>query len=141
MLCSDVFFLMIRRPPRSTRTDTLFPYTTLFRSIDAFDLLVHDRAEQFVLGSEACVQRRLRDTRRAHDLIQRGRTVAVRAELVQGHRQQLVSDRSDVFELGTTGGSSRLGSDFVPGWHARRWHQGEVYVDERTLRTRHKKRK
>src|SRR3546814_15608858 len=28
----DMFFLMIRRPPRSTRTDTLFPYTTLFRS-------------------------------------------------------------------------------------------------------------
>src|SRR3546814_5647854 len=40
MLCTlvdccvvDVFFLMIRRPPRSTRTDTLFPYTTLFRSL------------------------------------------------------------------------------------------------------------
>src|SRR3546814_1920226 len=34
-MCSvviDFFFLMIRRPPRSTRTDTLFPYTTLFRS-------------------------------------------------------------------------------------------------------------
>src|SRR3546814_18444302 len=32
-LCSCfLFFLMIRRPPRSTRTDTLFPYTTLFRS-------------------------------------------------------------------------------------------------------------
>src|SRR3546814_19571771 len=28
-----VFFLMIRQPPRSTRTDTLFPYTTLFRSM------------------------------------------------------------------------------------------------------------
>src|SRR3546814_16567524 len=28
----SVFLLMIRRPPRSTRTDTLFPYTTLFRS-------------------------------------------------------------------------------------------------------------
>src|SRR3546814_18986052 len=27
------FFCVIRRPPRSTRTDTLFPYTTLFRSI------------------------------------------------------------------------------------------------------------
>src|SRR3546814_18939969 len=27
-----MFFLIIRRPPRSTRTDTLFPYTTLFRS-------------------------------------------------------------------------------------------------------------
>src|SRR3546814_3848866 len=38
-MCCDlsmcVFFLMIRRPPRSTRTDTLFPYTTLFRSADA----------------------------------------------------------------------------------------------------------
>src|SRR3546814_11081686 len=34
MLIGDVcFFLMIRRPPRSTRTDTLFPYTTLFRSM------------------------------------------------------------------------------------------------------------
>src|SRR3546814_11936643 len=30
--CLSFFFLMIRRPPRSTRTDTLFPYTTLFRS-------------------------------------------------------------------------------------------------------------
>src|SRR3546814_12156158 len=30
------FFLMIRRPPRSTRTDTLFPYTTLFRSTALF---------------------------------------------------------------------------------------------------------
>src|SRR3546814_1092698 len=27
---------MIRRPPRSTRTDTLFPYTTLFRSVETF---------------------------------------------------------------------------------------------------------
>src|SRR3546814_15307367 len=32
VLVSIIFFLMIRRPPRSTRTDTLFPYTTLFRS-------------------------------------------------------------------------------------------------------------
>src|SRR3546814_15024882 len=31
-MCFVIFFLMIRRPPRSTRTDTLFPYTTLFRS-------------------------------------------------------------------------------------------------------------
>src|SRR3546814_5580229 len=30
--CMCLFFLMLRRPPRSTRTDTLFPYTTLFRS-------------------------------------------------------------------------------------------------------------
>src|SRR3546814_19594084 len=38
MLC--VFFLMIRRPPRSTRTDTLFPYTTLFRSLGVGAMLV-----------------------------------------------------------------------------------------------------
>src|SRR3546814_5977613 len=30
---SFLFFFMLRRPPRSTRTDTLFPYTTLFRSL------------------------------------------------------------------------------------------------------------
>src|SRR3546814_3611069 len=35
---------MIRRPPRSTRTDTLFPYTTLFRS-NALDDLWHTRRE------------------------------------------------------------------------------------------------
>src|SRR3546814_17143151 len=33
---------MIRRPPRSTRTDTLFPYTTLFRSVE---LVGHRRGE------------------------------------------------------------------------------------------------
>src|SRR3546814_13399844 len=42
-------FLMIRRPPRSTRTDTLFPYTTLFRSseagIFALDIEIADFAE------------------------------------------------------------------------------------------------
>src|SRR3546814_3484321 len=32
MILRVFFFLMIRRPPRSTRTDPLFPYTTLFRS-------------------------------------------------------------------------------------------------------------
>src|SRR3546814_17737265 len=37
------FFLMIRRPPRSTRTDTLFPYTTLFRS--HFSLIVGQRLQ------------------------------------------------------------------------------------------------
>src|SRR3546814_10318126 len=37
------FFLMIRRPPRSTRTDTLFPYTTLFRSEQVVLVLAHRR--------------------------------------------------------------------------------------------------
>src|SRR3546814_1906332 len=34
---------MIRRPPRSTRTDTLFPYTTLFRSGDRFPVVLAAR--------------------------------------------------------------------------------------------------
>src|SRR3546814_12288090 len=37
MILLYCFFLMIRRPPRSTRTDTLFPYTTLFRSAQTSD--------------------------------------------------------------------------------------------------------
>src|SRR3546814_10076898 len=40
------FFLMIRRPPRSTRTDTLFPYTTLFRSADALRFTLISMAAQ-----------------------------------------------------------------------------------------------
>src|SRR3546814_2730167 len=38
-----VFFFIIPRPPRSTRTDTLFPYTTLFRSLVAGPDRVRDR--------------------------------------------------------------------------------------------------
>src|SRR3546814_15357422 len=38
-----IFFLMIRRPPRSTRTDTLFPYTTLFRSLKPSQIAIFAR--------------------------------------------------------------------------------------------------
>src|SRR3546814_15139190 len=38
-----IFFLMMRRPPRSTRTDTRVPYTTLFRAALARRQLGHDR--------------------------------------------------------------------------------------------------
>src|SRR3546814_7677162 len=41
--CSSFFFLMIRLPPRSTRTATLFPYTTLFRSSVATPHSPHER--------------------------------------------------------------------------------------------------
>src|SRR3546814_20809817 len=45
-----IFFLMIRRAPRSTRTDTLFPYTTLFRSDLQQDLDgTHALAQQVVM--------------------------------------------------------------------------------------------
>src|SRR3546814_6645878 len=46
---------MIRRPPRSTRTDTLFPYTTLFRSLDAiarfYGLKVSPLEPEMTLGN------------------------------------------------------------------------------------------
>src|SRR3546814_12184858 len=48
MLYICFFFLMIRRPPRSTRTDTLFPYTTLFRSRSG----VHAQAQHIDIGVE-----------------------------------------------------------------------------------------
>src|SRR3546814_8295934 len=41
-----VFVLMIRRPPRSTRTDTLFPYTTLFRSQPEHQQATADQLEE-----------------------------------------------------------------------------------------------
>src|SRR3546814_9371892 len=44
---------MIRRPPRSTRTDTLFPYTTLFRS--EFDL-IHNQADFVPLAFSRLVE-------------------------------------------------------------------------------------
>src|SRR3546814_14072401 len=56
-LCVDFcilyfFFLILRRPPRSTRTDTLFPYTTLFRSL-------RERGEgQLALAAKPADQRR-----------------------------------------------------------------------------------
>src|SRR3546814_13146338 len=45
------FFLMIRRPPRSTRTDTLFPYTTLFRS-NPLDIPRNHRVEAALKAAE-----------------------------------------------------------------------------------------
>src|SRR3546814_8847123 len=43
---------MIRRPPRATRTDTLFPYTTLFRSIKRprQDIRRHVRDQRYLAG-------------------------------------------------------------------------------------------
>src|SRR3546814_9071532 len=41
---------MLRRPPRSTRTDTLFPYTTLFRSLDVEQTPLASLAEQALRG-------------------------------------------------------------------------------------------
>src|SRR3546814_8131771 len=49
---SVFFFLMIRRPPRSTRTDTLFPYPTLFRSVRQPEPLGRSRAQHRHAGAD-----------------------------------------------------------------------------------------
>src|SRR3546814_13959198 len=69
---------MIRRPPRSTRTDTLFPYTTLFRSLE----LVADHADVVVGVRPRRMPRQLRDLP--------GREVA---EDLRGAQAQLVAQR------------------------------------------------
>src|SRR3546814_5421866 len=58
LFCSRFFFLMIRRPPRSTRTDTLCPYTTLFRSCLGFFSAI-----AFSSSASACSGQLLTDIR------------------------------------------------------------------------------
>src|SRR3546814_14332440 len=75
-------FLMIRRPPRSTRTDTLFPYTTLFRSATghATTVPLHAAREKLaVSGTQALRQNKVAErasdgfvARPAEDLLGRG---------------------------------------------------------------------
>src|SRR3546814_9133045 len=57
---------MIRRPPSTTRTDTLFPYTTLFRSVDASIAGVGVIAADAMASSFSCVEDDLFDGVRIH---------------------------------------------------------------------------
>src|SRR3546814_14654607 len=126
------FFLMIRRPPRSTRTDTLFPYTTLFLSVhhraagDALGLLAFDqhiglvveidrrrRRRRFALAGVARVRRArgqpvLADDQRAPF----ARAVPAEARDRQRARvEQLSVRRTVVVAIGT------IGADFInPHW-------------------------
>src|SRR3546814_8447681 len=62
---------MIRRPPRSTRTDTLFPYTTLFRSKAQELLSAHTALASVNQELERRVAERTADLREANEEIQR----------------------------------------------------------------------
>src|SRR3546814_1008986 len=110
---------MIRRPPRSTRTDTLFPYTTRFRSAGLrgadrrrrLPLLHHPRpqglaerplAEGEPRGAAAALRRRLRAEARfpgARDHPQRRRAVARRSEEHTSELQSLMRISYAVFCL------------------------------------------
>src|SRR3546814_17581006 len=68
---------MIRRPPRSTRTDTLFPYTTLFRSGQGCDLLLFEVTAAIGsvkprLGVSGWLARRIESNNYAKYLFHRG---------------------------------------------------------------------
>src|SRR3546814_19191676 len=69
IVSSILFFLMIRRPPRSTRTDTLFPYTTLFRSPQPFLIGVDLIGSDQDTGSHAAdLADRFEQVQGAHDV-------------------------------------------------------------------------
>src|SRR3546814_15954073 len=92
------FFLMIRRPPRSTRTNTLFPYTTLFRSVAGprphrslgRGQQVHRRNRE---EPAPRVRRRRRQRRRA--VVRRGRRAVRQAQRGQGQSRPLRQHRSE----------------------------------------------
>src|SRR3546814_3904240 len=68
------FFLMIRRPPRSTRTDTLFPYTTLFRSrFDEVGHLEHAALPLMLMPRARQIERAQRHRTAARDFVPRSR--------------------------------------------------------------------
>src|SRR3546814_15096390 len=64
-LLSSIFVFMIRRPPRSTRTDTLFPYTTLFRSACIVEAHLLERARLEVLHHDIRLGREIAEQRNA----------------------------------------------------------------------------
>src|SRR3546814_9907759 len=66
---------MLRRPPRSTRTDTLFPYTTLFRSAQAAENLFEHRID---LAERPLADRGDDDEAQAHRLIHDQQLVVAR---------------------------------------------------------------
>src|SRR3546814_3622691 len=98
---------MIRRPPRSTRTDTLFPYTTLFRSLAASDkigqrrLIVRDLSHDLRLQLDRRAQglARLRPAllRIARHLSRAGiRTIAIRIQATERAPRLLDVERQEI---------------------------------------------
>src|SRR3546814_1432331 len=90
-----LFFLMRRRPPRATRTDTLFPYTTLFRSRANAEADYRRKAE---LGAQQLVAKSDVDLARAARDQARAQVNAAQAQI----RQQTASTETTRINLGRT---------------------------------------
>src|SRR3546814_1975431 len=86
---------MLRRPPRSTRTDTLFPYTTLFRSLLAADLQQRDGSVDAHGGEEGDHQRPLQ---RGVELEQH-RVAAVRPQHQQRRSEEHTSELQSLMRI------------------------------------------
>src|SRR3546814_8283771 len=106
---------MIRRPPRSTRTDTLFPYTTLFRALLAlgFEAIDQQRViERFALAAMAPAigrQRRELVVVEAARIVQQASDQRALAILVAAARD--VSQQDAGLVLALVGGEVDLGVD------------------------------
>src|SRR3546814_5841131 len=86
---------MIRRPPRSTRTDTLFPYTTLFRSLDGYRACRCDATNSCRSASPAVHPPNVRPeySQSAISILcwPRGRSSQVKSERSEEHTSELQS--------------------------------------------------
>src|SRR3546814_8222621 len=92
---------MIRRPPRSTRTDTLFPYTTLFRYHRHRQCSCGDAADISIERQPACIRSRPRhrETDAEHRICAKPRFVRRRSEEHTSELQSLMRNSYDVFCL------------------------------------------
>src|SRR3546814_3835209 len=101
---------MIRPPPRSTRTDTLFPYTTLFRSVTMRGLLAV-ATSRVAIGKE-----------RAGPLVPAGTAARCRERSMA----QNIYDRPDFFAGYCRLERSRRGLDGAPEWPRSEEHTSEL---------------
>src|SRR3546814_7493032 len=107
------FFVMVRRPPRSTRTYTLFPYTSLFRSAGRDPGSPDRRALRLRRRRRRRVPRRVRGkrhspqgARRARQRRHRGRTQALDREEGRTRGKILLVPRNDDDAAAAAGGRS-----------------------------------
>src|SRR3546814_8738590 len=101
--------LMIRRPPRSTRTDTLVPYTTLFRSEgfrEAIGFLSDDGFEQFELAAEVDIESASGATDALYDVVDGCSGKALLVEEASGGIDQPASTKCPI--LGSGGGFGKF---------------------------------
>src|SRR3546814_11526264 len=114
------FFLMIRRPPRSTRTDTLFPYTTLFRSVVLAAVHFGDERRRGRHHSPIVVVLRLddggdqRSTTLLRGLLFRGRYLSRFADRARRNRRRFPRITGGYIHRHRTKGLTHLGHSIHP---------------------------